>query len=202
MKNLTLSESILQLHEKQFAGRAWYGKLKRIDELLSWLYDKNILNKTDKNKKDVIFNRYYRYYNDGDVPRGKKYPPVPTGIPLNRNSKAAKKIEQILEEEVTEFIKATLKKYSKKYNRKDFRKDKAQQIYDSTQVESGSDNLHTYWAKQYIMTYGVQEALADVQKLDEIEKQRATLRMSITNKIKEHYKGLKVVSDITSELPD
>ena len=48
--------------------RAWNNKLKSIDDLMSWMYDKDILNKGEKSDKDRIFRQYYRYYNDGDFP--------------------------------------------------------------------------------------------------------------------------------------
>jgi hypothetical protein len=58
------------LHEASHAGRAWSGKIKNIDNLMSWMYDKGIINKGEQAEKDRVFREYYRYYNDGDTPRG------------------------------------------------------------------------------------------------------------------------------------
>ena len=93
-------------------GRAWSGKLKNIDKLLSWMYDKDILNKRDKKQKNTKFYRYYRWYNDGDFPKGLK------GLKKYVSSK--EEIEIALEKDITDFIKAVLSKYSGKYNRQEF----------------------------------------------------------------------------------
>lgn len=101
--------------EASHPGRASSGKLKKIDELMAWLYDKNILNKGEKKKKDSIFYKYYRWYNDGDKPRGKRY----SGLYND------KEIAAELEKEIEEFIKQTLVKYLPKINRADFKFDMA-----------------------------------------------------------------------------
>jgi hypothetical protein len=98
------------LYEASFSGRAWSGKIKNVDDLLSWMYDKEILNKTEQAEKDRKFREYYRWYNDGDYPRG-----------MNGMSDA--KVEEYLEKSVEEFIKKVLAKYAGKYDRKDFRVD-------------------------------------------------------------------------------
>jgi len=98
------------LHEASQAGRAWSGKIANIDNLMSWMYDKGILNKGEQAEKDGRFREYYRWYNDGDYPRGLK------GMP-------DKKVEEYLENRIEEFIKKVLAKYAGKYDRKDFRVD-------------------------------------------------------------------------------
>jgi hypothetical protein len=98
------------LHEASRAGRAWSGKIANIDNLMSWMYDKGILNKGEQAEKDNRFREYYRWYNDGDYPRGLK------GMP-------DKKVEEYLENRIEEFIKKVLAKYAGKYDRKDFRVD-------------------------------------------------------------------------------
>ena len=90
--------------------RAWNGKLKNIDTLLIWMYNKDILNKGEKAKKDSIFYRYYRYYNDGDKPRGMKW-------------ELKEKIEEYIEVGAEDFSRKMLKKYAGKYSRKQFRID-------------------------------------------------------------------------------
>ena len=96
--------------------RAWSGKINHIDKLLSWMYDKGILNKSEKNRKDTLFRSYYRYYNDGDFPH------ILTNKGIGKYS-SKEQIEQALEEEVEDFIKSILSKYSGKYSRTDFRYD-------------------------------------------------------------------------------
>jgi hypothetical protein len=98
------------LHEASHAGRAWAGKLKNIDNLMSWMYDKGIINKAEQAEKDRTFREYYRYYNDGDIPRGLK------GL-------SDEKVEIYIEEKVEEFIKKILAKYTGKFDRRDFRVD-------------------------------------------------------------------------------
>lgn len=46
--------------EEAKAGRAWSGKLNKIDELLQWMYSNDILNKGEKAQKDALFHQYYR----------------------------------------------------------------------------------------------------------------------------------------------
>ena len=90
-------------------GRAWNNKLDNINELLSWMYEEDILNKTEKAEKDRTFRAYYRYYNDGDQPRGIAH--------------ADKEwTRKYLENSVNEFIAKILTKKQGKYSRADFRK--------------------------------------------------------------------------------
>ena len=117
MKHIKLFEEFIYesevnetLHEASQAGRAWSGKIANIDNLMSWMYDKGILNKGEQAEKDGRFREYYRWYNDGDYPRGLK------GMP-------DKKVEEYLENRIEEFIKKVLAKYAGKYDRKDFRVD-------------------------------------------------------------------------------
>lgn len=98
------------LHEASQAGRAWSGKLKNIDNLMSWMYDREIINKGEQSEKDKTFREYYRYYNDGDIPRSMR-------------GMKDEDIELNIEKKVEEFIKKILAKYTGKYDRKDFRVD-------------------------------------------------------------------------------
>lgn len=96
--------------------RAWSGKLDKIDNLLQWMYNKDILSPREKQIKDSLFHDYYRYYNDGDFPaRLRKY-----GLGKYSNEK---EIEEILEREVENFIKKILSKYAGKYDRSEFHYD-------------------------------------------------------------------------------
>jgi hypothetical protein len=103
------SETNSTLHEASFSGRAWSGKIGNIDNLMSWMYDKGILNKGEQDEKDRKFREYYRWYNDGDKPRGV----------YGKDEE----IEAYLEKSIEEFIKKVLAKYTGKYDRRDFRID-------------------------------------------------------------------------------
>jgi len=131
--------------EKLEPGRAWNGKIKNIDNLLSWMYDNDILTKKDKKKKDSLFRQYYRYYNDGDFPRGvgKK-----AGISSYSNSSV---IAMELEVQITAFIKEILSKYSGKYDRTQFRYSQLlSELYTIQSVLSSYDSqsLLSYWSKK------------------------------------------------------
>lgn len=96
-----------QLFEASTPGRAWSGKLQKIDKLLSWMYERDILTASEKAEKDKLFRSYYRYYNDGDRPHGMKYedPAV---------------VEKHLESKVETFIKKILGKYWSTIDRAEF----------------------------------------------------------------------------------
>ena len=98
MKHIHTFESFL--NEASYSGRAWSGKLSNIDNLLSWMYDKGILNKSEQGEKDRKFREYYRWYNDGDRPSGL------TGSDAD--------IESYLERSIDDFIKKVLTKYAGK----------------------------------------------------------------------------------------
>ena len=98
------------------ARNAWNGKIKHIDSLLAWMYDKDILTKTEKDEKDRVFRSYYRYYNDGDFPRALSSKGLSKYSPED-------KVENALEEYLNNFIKKILSKYAGKYSKKEFRYD-------------------------------------------------------------------------------
>ena len=130
------------LHEASSAGRAWNGKIKNIDNLMSWMYDKGIMNKGEQAEKDRKFREYYRWYNDGDYPRG--FANRPDSI-----------VEKYLENSIEEFIKKILAKYAGKYDRKDFRVDTLlgdlytlQDIVGSSDREPDPHGLLNYWGKK------------------------------------------------------
>jgi len=119
--------------------RAWNGRLNHLNDLLSWMYEEDILNKTEKAKKDRTFRAYYRYYNDGDTPRGFKH------VDKERT-------EEYLENTVNELIAELLKKKQGKYNRADFRK--AQHNAQLRQMIRQAENaechsLLTYFAPKF-----------------------------------------------------
>lgn len=123
-----LNEEIRKLVEVK-AGRAWQGKLKRIDDLIAWMYDKDILTQSDKKKKDSLFHKYYRYYNDGDFPRGIKSVSA-SEYRWSRTASSWKKevedkIEYELEQQLETFMVYILNKYLPKINRKEFHYDRA-----------------------------------------------------------------------------
>lgn len=115
--------------------RAWKGKLKNIDSLLSWMYNKDILNSKEKQTKDSLFRSYYRYYNDGDFPaRLRKYD-------LHKYSNP-KQIEEALEKEVEEFITQILSKYAGTYDRSEFNYNT---LINKINQAIKSTNLHRDW---------------------------------------------------------
>lgn len=132
------------LEEASTPRRAWEGKLKKIDKLLAWMYDKDILTKGEKAKKDSIFRAYYRYYNDGDLPAALKLQG------MNKYSLSTEK-ETALEKYLEDFIKMILAKYLPKVDRAEFQLD---DIIDSLKTPidvSESYDAHsllTYWIKK------------------------------------------------------
>lgn len=133
------------LHEASHAGRAWSGKLENVDNLMSWMYDKGIINKGEQAEKDRTFREYYRYYNDGDIPRSMR-------------GMKDEEIELAIEANVEEFIKKILAKYTGKYDRKDFRVDTLLgDLYTLDNIVGGHDGgkgepdaygLLNYWGKK------------------------------------------------------
>lgn len=131
-----LNQNTEELNEAK-VQRAWSGKLKQVDALLSWMYDKDILNKGEKAKKDSLFRKYYRFYNDGDIPRGMKIKPKD-------------QVALMLEEEIEEFIKTILSKYTSKIDRKDFCLDKQLSELKTVLSVIQNDEVHSltkYWKK-------------------------------------------------------
>jgi len=151
------------LTEASVPQRAWSGKLKKVDALLSWMYDKDILNKGEKAKKDQIFSAYYRFYNDGDMPAALKI------RGLSKYSKS-EEVEMALEEYLEAFIKSTLTKYLPKIDRTEFRLDKAiKDLDDVIDVASRNDvhGLLTYWLKTVKLNDEDSALKAMVDTLDE-----------------------------------
>lgn len=105
------------LQEASFAGRAWEGKLSKINELLDWFDKKKIMNATERKEYERIKRNYYRWHNDGDKP----------GI-LKKDIQfytTNNDISSMLETKLEDFIKKILSKYQGKYNRSEFNIDKA-----------------------------------------------------------------------------
>ena len=92
--------------------RAWCHKLDNIEHLMWSLHDLDILTKTDKKKKDATFRRYYRWFNDGDVPRVKANGGYNCYRGMNKES-----IHAAVEHDLNKFLKEILTKYLKKANR-------------------------------------------------------------------------------------
>lgn len=129
------------LTEASTPQRAWDGKLKKIDALLAWMYDKDILTKTEKAKKDTVFRAYYRYYNDGDIPKGI------SGV--NRHT-PKEEVAKALEAYLETFIKSILSKYLPRVDRTEFHVDKLVSDLASVISVSSSHDAHgllTYWLK-------------------------------------------------------
>jgi hypothetical protein len=139
--NMELLQELLQLNEAK-PRRGWDGKIKRIDDLLSWMYDKDILTNTEKKRKDTVINQYYRWYNDGDLP---------AAIRVKGISKwNEKKVEEELEKYLEDFIKKLLSKYFSKVDRREFRLDKTISDLKTVSDVAKSHDAHgllTYWLK-------------------------------------------------------
>jgi len=151
------------LKETSFPGRAWSGKLKHIDNLLSWMYDKNIMTAGEKKKKDSLFNQYYRWYNDGDLPRGfGEYRNTKSKYSHSYPQSVNDRVEKHIEKEIEDFIKKILGKYSGKIDRGNFRYDKQIESIDS--VISGIDNDDVYRLINYY-----KKSLKNEDALDMIE---------------------------------
>ena len=133
------------INEATFPGRAWEGKLNNLDGLFSYMYEKDILTKKEKKIKDRVFRAYYRFYNDGDFPRGiaNKY-----GVTKYDSPKA---ITTALEQYLEDFMKQILSKYSTKINRTDYRlSNLLSELHTMrnviTDYEAGG--LLSYWSKK------------------------------------------------------
>ncbi len=138
--------------------RAWNGRIARVDSLMAWMYSMDILNKSEKELKDRLFHKYYRFYNDGDRPRGKKY----SGLYNNKD------IELVLEQEITDFMVKILSKYDGKYNRRDFLVDKAK-IAKNNSLEGA--NLDDYYARRYAEAYNLPEVVGLLDQIALLNKE-------------------------------
>ena len=170
MKSLTS-----HINEALVAGRAWSGRLRNIDNLLSWMYDEGILTKTDMNKKDSLFHKYYRYYNDGDMPRGvSKY-----------GTKADMELE--LEQQVTDFMKKILSKYAGKYDRQQFKLSSfiSELLYAKNNLDE--DSLSVNSVKYFVERAGFSE-LKGSDFYDIILKLESA-NDDFRKKLKEHYEA-------------
>lgn len=175
----TLDEFI---NEASKPGRAWSGKIANIDKLLSWLYDKDILKKGDKNKKDSFFYQYYRYYNDGDIPRG--LPVRFSRDEIKYSEYSRQQLERMLEDKIEDYIKSILSKYRGKYDRQEFRYDTALSNYRTLKSiihDNEFYSLLSYWSKSIKVNDSEFEKL-----LDTAQKQFDKLRAAVDKAIEEY----------------
>lgn len=129
--------------EASHPARAWSGKIKKIDQLLMWMYEKDILTKGEKAEKDKIFHAYYRYYNDGDQPRALQN----KGISKHDPERTEAELEKYLEV----FIKKVLAKYLPKIDRAEFRADTTIKALSTVITQAEDHDVHgllTYWLKK------------------------------------------------------
>ena len=113
-----ISSNGMLVEEGSYAGRAWNKGLENMNKLISWLYDSDVLTKTDKSVWDRKVNKYYRYYNDGDFPKGLK---TTSGTPMQKWVHSGEKLEQALERDLEVHIKMLLDKYKGRYDRTELR---------------------------------------------------------------------------------
>ena len=152
--------------------RAWSGRLEQINKLINWMCDKNILTKTDQKKKESLFHKYYRYYNDGDFPRGVKdisYDKLDDYDFRFSSAKGyyQKRLEAGLEEQLEEFIKYVLSKYLPKVDRKEFHKDMAIEAYDDVlrQIRNKDPHALFYWVTKLPQDAQEQIDIAELKDL-------------------------------------
>jgi hypothetical protein len=185
MKHIHTFESFL--NEASFAGRAWSGKIKNIDDLLSWMYDKGVLTKAEQATKDSKFREYYRWYNDGDTPRG-----------LNGMSDA--KIEEYLERSIEDFIKTVLSKYAGKYDRRSFQFDKLLSEYYTIQGNlKGSESM----GRDKVFDYDINSFIYFYDKLGKVEPEFDKLVVDLKKQFEDFSKDAdKAIEDYRKANPD
>jgi hypothetical protein len=157
-----LLKELHQINEASSAGRAWEGRLKKVDALMSWMYDKGILTAGEKAKKDTIFRAYYRYYNDGDFPKALAI----KGLSGKWGDR--KENEKALEDYLESFIKPILAKYLPRVDRKEFRLDKMIEGLNTVIDVAKHQDAHgllTYWLKK--VKVNDEKLVALVDKLEE-----------------------------------
>jgi hypothetical protein len=190
MKHIKTFESFL--NEASHIGRAWSGKLSNIDDLLSWMYDKGILNKSDKDLKDRKFREYYRYYNDGDIPSGLQG--------MNDTE-----VESYLERSVEDFIKSMLSKYAGKYDRKTFQFDKLLGQYYGLQNNIKFDPAPHRSRDEYdeVFDYNINSFLYFYEKLGKVDPVFDKLVGELKKQFNDFSKVAdKVITDYRKANPD
>lgn len=169
---------VKELFEASRPGRAWSGKIKKIDDLLAWMYDKDILTATDKKEKDRIFYAYYRYYNDGDLPGFLRVKGV--------SKHDTQRVEEELEKYLEAFIKKMLAKYLPKIDRTEFRYDtilKNLETVKNVAKRNDSYGLLEYWLKKV----KIKDEDGTLAKLvNELQKYHDSLKDKIKSASSEH----------------
>lgn len=98
----------------------WNGNFGNIDGWMSFMYDE--MTASDRNKKDKICWKYYRWFNDGDFPRGLKGI-YSMGYEVNLASKIQReRINNAVESCTKEMAKYFIKKYMNAENRANYYK--------------------------------------------------------------------------------
>jgi len=190
MKHIHTFESFL--NEASFPGRAWSGKIKNIDDLLSWMYDKGVLTKAEQAEKDRKFREYYRWYNDGDTPRG-----------LNGMSDA--KIEEYLERSVEDFIKTVLSKYAGKYDRRSFQFDKLLSEYYTLQnnIKFDPSASRPREKSDDVFDYNISSFLYFYEKLGKVDPEFDKLVADLKKQYEDFTKTAdKAITDYRKEHPE
>lgn len=154
-----LAEAQQTLVERNHNGRAWEGKLEKINDLIDWMINKEIIDQHDREKWYNIVRQYYRYYNDGDRPE-------------DMEGYSNSDIETYLEQRLEDQIKYILSKYQGKYNRADFNIDNA--ISKTKQVLYTADFEDQYYSSKSVLYFAeknlntaderVKELLANLKK--------------------------------------
>lgn len=171
-------------------GRAWGGKLDKVEKLFSWMYDKDIMNKGEKAQKDRLFQKYRRFYNDGEIPRGKLYSHIAGQAKYSKP--AREEVAEILETEVESFMKKVLSKYLPKIDRGDFRLD-TEIDYLEKMIRVISKDLDLYWVGDMKKKIKDEEILSELSKIENLilEINKGTKEFNEKNTEKYDEMGLK-----------
>ena len=172
----TLAQEVLNIVDAVTARRAWDGNLRLVDKALSYLYKD--MTQGDKDLKDSVFYKYYRYYNDGDKPRFELAKLKKLGLsdsdantiadgpsPSKYGNNDA--YELAMEKGLSVVMSYFLDKYFKDLNRAKFnydnRKEAAKAIVDG-------DYKEEYWLKKYGTNYNIPELVKYAQDLEKLNK--------------------------------
>ena len=150
--------------------RLWQGKGDMVDSFLQWAYD-HVMTQTDQEKKDRTNRRYYRYYNDGDHPRGIRYVTGQTTA-------------QTLEIKTTEVLLKLYRKYATPERRRQFYVWREENAFNATGATSTlaatcpGGGCQGYFVKEYVKNFGRRPNVPELDVADqlaEIEEKRAAL---------------------------
>lgn len=130
--------------------RAWNGRLNNLNAFANYLDENDILNKGESNEKAKIFHQYYRFYNDGDYPRGYKFA-------------AYTKAQEYLEDRLEKFMKKIVKKYMSAEIRTAVREKRLADTIETITSYTGTDTTspHMIMAFAKRLPYSIRMEIGD-----------------------------------------